>query len=64
MIKVDHLLRWIRENAVSKSFTVVNGWINGKKLLDLANEVFDREPLDYAPSFSTEKIEDDTHELR
>ena len=62
MIKVDHLLRWIKENAVGRSFTVVNGWINGNKLLDLAQEVSEKEPLDYTPSFRKEEDDDNTHQ--
>lgn len=49
MIKADDLIRWIREYAVSKSITVPNGWIRGKDLLAMAQEVANREPFDFLP---------------
>ena len=49
MIRADHLIRWVNEHAVGASITVVEGWIRGSDLMDLAKEVSDREPFEFQP---------------
>ena len=55
MIKVDDLIRWAAAHARGKTLKVLNGFIKGSDLLDLASAVQEREPFDYIPVFKDTK---------
>jgi len=47
MISVKELNKWAQSKAIGRSFTVPNGWIDGKDLLALAEIVTKLEPMNY-----------------
>lgn len=55
MIKVDDLIRWAMIQAKGKTIKILNGFVSGKDLFDLAIKVKEKEPFDYIPVFAEDK---------
>lgn len=47
MIKVDDLIEWAGQNAIGRSTSYPNGWIDATTLKKLAEQVERSEPLPY-----------------
>lgn len=58
MISVDTLTELAKKNAIGRSTTYLNGWVDGDWLLRLAIEVIKQDPLPYKNMDEHDKVQD------